>query len=399
MAFLTHFFHLKVRQQSKQIASKIREDYRKEEQRQIEAINRIKKDELIKWREKQLGNVERDYQKHLDQIGSAHIAAVEENVKQKQFEEQKEKNRRLALKRGKIAAQKLKDEKMKPTKEVKQVNKMKPTKPEKRVTIIKAIESSPDTSNSSSMSSSSSSPSSSDSSVIIVTKKKKPEISVKTTTAAASKQPVAAPQKATAVKPKSPVQKKEYNPQRFTSTNNSTTDISLSDSPICDRPPFITKVSDLLDRKPALKPIIRSSPHIAKTYKLDKSPIPIRTTPKKTPQKQPINTVSSRLSRAIQAPSKTSGKSPMKVLPERKHFVPEFVKSQTTSTITRNDSMTPQRRSRVQFYDHSNRFSREYCGNIDLEETPQVVPPNAWDAAEKEIALDEAKRNKLLFMK
>lgn len=386
-----------MRQQSKQIASKIREDYRKEEQRQIDHINRIKKDELIKWREKQLGILELDYKKHLDEIGSAHIAAVVENAKQKQFEEQKEKNRRLALKRGKIAAQKLKDEKMKPTKEVKRVNQVKPVKPEKKVTILKAIESSPETS-SSSTSSSSSSPSSSESSVIIVEKKKKPEINVKIT---ASKQPAISPKKATATKSKSPVQNREYNPQRFASTNNSiSTDVSLSDSPICDRPPFITKVSDMLDTKQAPKPIIRSSPHIAKTYKLDKSPILTRTTPKKTPQKQSINTVSSRLSRAIQAPSKTSGKSPMKVLPERKHFVPEFVKSQTTSTITRNDSINPQRRSRVQFYDHSNKFAREYCGNIDLEETAEnVVPLNAWEEAKRDVALDEVKRNELLCMK
>lgn len=90
----------------------------------------------------------------------------------------------------------------------------------------------------------------------------------------------------------------------------------------------------------------------------------------------------------------------MKVLPERKHFVPEFVKGQSSSTINRNDSTTPQRRSRVQFYDHANKFTRHYDGNIDLEETLQsIIPLNAWDEAKRDIVLDEVKRSELLSMK
>lgn len=344
-----------------------------------------------------MGIVETNYKKALEEFGAAHKAAELENAKQQKFEQQKEKNRQLALKRGKIAVQKLKeDTKMKSSKPVINV------KEKKVVTVSKMVESSPESSSSDSSttttSTSTSSSSSSDSSVILVEDKKKATVKNKNTSKG-----VTSPKKISSSKPKSPLRKK-YDPQCFASANNSTTtDISLTDSPLSDPPPFITKVSDLLGRKP-IKPALRSSPHIAKTYRLDKSPVAIRTTTKKTPQKQQINTVSSRLSRVIKTPSKTSGKSPMKVLPTRQHFVPEFVKNKPSSTITRNNSSmiqtTPNRTSRVQFYDHANRFSKQYNGNIDLEEEIEnIIPPNAWQEAKRKISLDEVNAYQLLNMK
>ncbi|XP_055294791.1 uncharacterized protein LOC129564663 [Sitodiplosis mosellana] len=375
---------IQVRQQSKEIAAQVRENVRKEEQRQIELLNRVKEDEVLKWRQKQLGIIEQDYQTRLAQIGEAHLNAARENDRQQQFEEQKEKNRRLALKRGKIAAQKLKEEQnMKPTK---QTNKVK----EKQVvTVSKKVESSPETSSDSSTSSSSSSDSST-ASVILVEDKKKPQ--VKNKIPAVSKSVISPKKKtsSTMVKPT------EYNPSRYASANNSTaTDFSLTDSPMSDPPPLITKVSDLLGRRPAIKSTtsLRSSPHIAKTYKLDKSPVSTRSVTRKTPQKSPMNAISSRLSRVIKTPSKTSGKSPMKVLPERKHFVPEFVRGSTSTATT-------QRPSKVQFYDHANKYTRQYDGNIDLiEKVQKVTPLSAWDEARRKIELDEVKRTELLNMK
>lgn len=105
----------------------------------------------------------------------------------------------------------------------------------------------------------------------------------------------------------------------------------------------------------------------------------------------------------------------MKILPERKHFVPEFVKGKPSSfssstslakpsaTTTKSNSsiqMTPQRKSKVQFYDHANKFSRQYDGNIDvIEQVQNVIPLNAWDEAKKDSELDIMKRNELLNMK
>lgn len=372
-----------MRQQSKEIAAQVRENVRKEEQRQTELINRVKQDEMLKWRQKQTGLIEEQFKKRLEEIGDAHLNAARENAKQEQFEQQKEKNRRLALQRGKIAAQKLKDERnMKPSK---QVNKVK----EKQVvTISKKVDSSPETSSDSSTSSSSSS----DNSVIFVENKKKPEVKIKIPTT--STKTTISPTRSSPKKNKSPGRSTEYNPSRYASANNSTaTDFSLTDSPMSDPPPLITKVSDLLGRRPTFKSTtsLRSSPHIAKTYKLDKSPVSSRSTIRKTPQKPQLNAVSSRLSRVIKTPSKTSGKSPMKVLPERKHFVPEFVKSSSSTT---------QRSSKVHFYDHANKYSRQYDGNVDLiERVQKVTQLSAWDEARRNIEQDEIKRNELLNMK
>lgn len=351
-------------------------------------MHRIKQDELLKWREKQKGVIETDYRKCMEQFGEAHLNAVRENARQEQFERQKEKNRKLALKRGKIAVQKLKEEKQ--MKLTKQANKVK----EKQVeSIAKDVDNSPESISDSSTSSSSPTDSS-DASLIVVDNRKKSNVNIEIPST--SLKPTVPPKKSPPSKVKPPVRSIEYNPSRYTSANNSTaTDLSLTDSPMSDPPPLITKISDLLGRRPILKSRIslQSSPHIAKTYKLEKSPVSSRCVTRKTPQKQPINTVSSRLSRIIKSPSNISGKSPMKVLPERKQFVPEFVRSNSSGT-------TSERPSKVQFYDHANKYSKMYEGNLDLiEKVQSVTPLDAWEEARKDIELDEVKRNELLNMK
>lgn len=188
---------------------------------------------------------------------------------------------------------------------------------------------------------------------------------------------------------KSPTKIREYNPMRYASANDSSgTDISMTDSPMSDQPPQITRVSDLLGKKSTKPNVLRSSPYIAKTYKLDKSPVSSRNPVKRPNTKPQINSVSSRLSRIIQAPTKSSGKSPVKILPDRKHFVPEFVKPKTCELGTKKDSSvqtTPKISSTVHFYDHANKFSSKYEGNLDLEERLlNTVPLNAWDQAKQE---------------
>lgn len=372
-----------MRQQSKEIASQIRENVRHEERRQMEKINRLKQDELFNWRQKQIESTEKDYKHCLSQIGQAHTAAERENEKQRLIAEQHERNRKLALKRGKIASEKLKNPpKMKTTKQT-ITNATKQSKNvEKSPIIISSSEPSPSSASDSSVAS-----------VIMVDSKKKPvkKVHIK------SKSPLrdASPKLKSPTKTKSPIKIMEYNPMRYASAcNSSATDIS-TDSP----PPFITKISDLLGVKPTKPTTLRSSPHIAKTYKLDKSPVSSRCTTKRVVQKSKINTVSTRLSRTIQTPTKISGKSPIKVLPERKHFVPEFVKPKPIYK-TYKDSVvqtTPQRTSKVQFYDHANKFSKQYDGSIELEERIlNITPLSAWDEAKRNAAQEPDDCSKLL---
>lgn len=383
-----------MRQQSKEIASEIRENVRHEEQRQLERINRIKQDELINWRQKQLKTTEKDYKHCLSQIGQAHSAAERENEKQRQIDEQHQKNRQIALKRGKLAADKIKaDTKMKSTTQ---------SKPAKAKAVInhskKVAFQSPETLSSSDSSSTTTTPTTSSSnnstpSVILVETKKKPEMKIKTIVPVPLKSSTT-PQKSAN---KSPIKIREYNPLRYASANNSSaTDVSMSDSPM-DTPPLITKVSDLLGKKSTKPSGLRSSPYIAKTYKLDKTPVSSRHPVKKSTTKPQINSVSSRLSRTIQTPTKSSGKSPVKVLPERKHFVPEFVKTKPKDMATRKDTSvqtTPKTSSKVQFYDHANKFLSEYESNLDLEERLlNVIPLNAWDEASHEKRTNVLKMN------
>lgn len=389
-------FLFQVRQQSKEFASQVRENVQHEEQRQLDKINRVMQDEMFNWRQKQIAATEKDFAHCLDQIGEAHAAAERENVKQQKIDEQREKNRRMALKRGKIAVEKLKIEsKMKQTKSVSSV------KGNKVIDHSKKVPVSPNSSSSSSSSTTSPSSSSDSSVVSVIQKKKKPDTKVKIVPVSTKIINVSSKSKSTS-KVKSPIKILEYNPKRYASANSSpATDMSLTDSTIDEAPPFITKVSDLLGRKPT-KPALRSSPYIAKTYKLDKSPVKVRNTPKKSTSKTQINTVSTRLSRAIQTPTKISGKSPMKTLPERKHFVPEFVKGKPPMQMKKDLGVqtTPQITSKIRFYDHANKFSRHYNGSIDVEERIlNTLPLNAWEEAKKDTALDGFKETEQFHLR
>lgn len=96
-----------MRQQSKEIASQIRERVRGEKERQLQAVNAIKQNELVNWQQRQMGKAKNDVNACLSKVGEAHSAAQAENAKAKLIEEQKVKNRKLALQRGKAAAQQL----------------------------------------------------------------------------------------------------------------------------------------------------------------------------------------------------------------------------------------------------------------------------------------------------
>lgn len=358
----TFTFCLKVRQQSKEFATQIRENVRCEEKRQLEKVNEVKRNEMFNWRQKQIGQKDKDYKSCLKQVGEAHLAAEHENMKQHRIEEQKEKNRKLALKRGKLAAQKIKGEL--------KLNECKPIKlPEKRSKKPITTEAKDDSDFSIS------SETSTDSSVIFVVSKEG-AISKSTTDGSWAKMPKRSPSN---VKWSNDII--DYDPTKFTSINSSTTtDISLTDSPICDSPPIISKVSKLLQKSNP------SNPRISKTYKITKSPkkspqIRFSTPPEKEKTTK-ITTISSRLKKSR---DETLGKTEL----EKKQFVPEFVRNKSVSSTNRIgklDQVSNALRQKVNFYDHSNRFSKQYESAISLEENVhENVPPNAWEEAENDI--------------
>lgn len=354
----TFTFCLKVRQQSKEIASQIRENVRCEEKRQLDKVNEVKRNEMLNWRQKQIGQKDKDYKSCIEQVGEAHLAAERENVRQRRIEEQKEKNRKLALKRGKLAAQKIKGEL--------KLNKCKPIKiPEKRINIKSMTTEAKDDSDVSI-----SSETSSDSSVIFINAEK--DAISKTTTGTWAK-----------MSKKSPLNANDYDPTKFTSINSSTTtDISLTDSPICDSPPVISKVSKLLQKSNS------SDPRISKTYKLTKSPTKssqnrFSTPPQKEQKiKAKITAISSRWKKSCE-------KSPDQTGLEKKQFVPEFVRNKSvppTNHVGQFNQVSNALRQKVNFYDHSNRFSKQYESAISLEKiVHEIVPPTAWEEAQHDI--------------
>lgn len=363
--FDTFTFCLKVRQQSKEIASQIRENVRCEEKRQLDKVNEVKRNEMLNWRQKQIGQKGKDYKSCLEQVGEAHLAAEHENMRQRRIEKQKEKNRTLALKRGKLAAQKIRGEL--------KLNKCKPIKvPEKRVNIKPMATEAKDDSDVSI-----SSETSSDRSVIFVESEK--DATSKPSTHSSWAQ----------MSKRSPLNVKlsdeinDYDPTKFTSTNSSTTtDISLTDSPICDSPPVISRVSKLLQKSNS------TDPRISKTYKLTKSPNKssqkwLSTPPQKEQQiHKKITTISSRL-------KKSRDESPVKTGSEMRQFVPEFVRNKSlpsTNRVGQLNQVSNALRQKVNFYDHSNRFTKQYESAINLEENVhEIVPPSAWEEAERDI--------------
>lgn len=379
-------FYLKVRQQSKEIASQIRENVRCEEKRQLDKVNKLKEKELQNWRQKQIGQIDKNYKTCLEHVGDAHLAAERENEMQRKFDEQKEKNRKLAQRRGKLAAQQLKGT----------TNMATTTINDKKSKIVPNIQS---TTSFSDSDTSTSSTISSESSVcsVVLAKPKNSSANLKSKVSPAKIKSKVSPTKfkSNTLPKKSPAKVKwsskspEYDPTKFASFNSSSaTDISLMDSLINDSPPVITKVSEMLRKSDPL------NPRIAKTYKLSNSPSKqsqsiskLSRKPLKPEVKTKLTTISSHINKTPSKRSKSCERS--STISERKPYVPEFIKIKDSNLGSAMPKMHPSNalRQKVQFYDHSNRFSKEYDGTMDLEQKEQeIIPPNAWQEAAKEIS-------------
>lgn len=89
------------------IAAELRKKVEDEKQHQLHRIQQIKVNELKSWNERNAKKCHEEYRKCLSHVGDAHLAAKKENELSKQLKEQQIKNRKLATKRGNEALQKL----------------------------------------------------------------------------------------------------------------------------------------------------------------------------------------------------------------------------------------------------------------------------------------------------
>lgn len=106
----------KVRQQSKDIASQLRTRVAEERKRQIDRIDQIKADEVRAWKEKYLGIMDEKLEECYGKVGDAHAAAKAEIEMEKKRLELQKINRRLAAQRGREAMAKLESDKQKQAK-------------------------------------------------------------------------------------------------------------------------------------------------------------------------------------------------------------------------------------------------------------------------------------------
>lgn len=364
-----------MRQQSKEIATQIRENVREEENRQLDKLNRIKQSELLNWRQKQINLAQNKLEACMAHIGEAHTAAEQENQKQRIIDEQREKNRKLALQRGKAAAEKLNANKIDKTK----MSNCKVGK--KPIAVTKKIECLPDSDSSVSSISTSSSSGSSVCSAILVKCKRTSDSGLKKTKTNSTE----------SIKPSkvkfATTMKSDHGSTKFISKNDGRiSDLSLTQSPLSDSTPKkITKISDQIanseisfEFKRAPSP---SKPLVAKTYQLAKSP---NMETKRLSQKMPSRIIatapSSNISRSAKFSLKSTVKTPINRVQDKKHFVPEFVTSKSAAALSKPISLD----QKVVFYDHANRFSKQYDSSIDLiEETREFEPLNAWQEAQR----------------
>lgn len=375
-----------MREQSKEIATQIRDNVRKEEQRQLSVVNEIRQNEYLDWRQQQLDRIDNNYKHCMTQFGEAHIAAQRENEKQRVIDEQKEKNRRMALRRGKEALDKLREAKSGGKPCIRPICKKSVTIVERNVGSSQKTPATPEH-DISSTSSSSSLSSSSDSSVCSVIETKKPKSARSTSSLNhLSVTPKKSALKSSRSTGSSPIGKK---PTKYVSINGSAViDLSLSDnSHLSDASPVpITKISDLIkgsDIPYKQSPKSPAKPLVSRTYKVSGGADVATKRNKVNATAQPITTTPTS-SFSTKSTTKSAISKVATTKTGAKQYVPEFVKAKAGNSVNAKKvaptSTLPQK---VQFYDHANRFSKEYDTNLDLVDEVRDQT-NAWDEAIKE---------------
>lgn len=434
----------------------MRDRVRNEQQRQLHVANAIKQDEMLNWRQRQIGQVTKEYRACLVKVGEAHLAAQEENTKTNAVEEQKLKNRKLALKRGRMAAEQLSLKRNMSNNNNNNCRGMatvdKPKK--KQVTVATQVNDSVNSSNISSFSSSSSSISSSTSSVRVDDSFEQSsrtlaerlqaeylpmasqsykfnmddEFDSEISSILASKKGKRVTYEVSSTasdmngNDQRPKRKRDVTPTSILKGGKSAIDMNGNNSMDTSLPaaaPTITRVSDLLrkNQEPGAEKSAQELPK-SSLHKTSLSSESLKTPPKPiivlkkptdktkkpqsilkwpraksiSPKPQPKPILKKSPMKNQKTPTKSAVKQSPKVDKRQQtpfHYVPRFVTN--TQTSDPSISTVPVQRQKVQFYDHANRFGKEYEVESPLVHMHQydASTPNARDAARTEIELEQ----------
>ncbi|KAL1402178.1 hypothetical protein pipiens_006201 [Culex pipiens pipiens] len=96
-----------VRQQSKELAAKVRRNFKTAKQKELANVEKIKQEELKRWKQKNISQLQSEYQFCLEDVGEAHKAAEAAEQCEIWFQEKKAAQQAAALVRGKQAETKL----------------------------------------------------------------------------------------------------------------------------------------------------------------------------------------------------------------------------------------------------------------------------------------------------
>lgn len=102
---------LQVRQQSKEISHRLLERAKKIAKEELSKLEKDPKSELRQMHDKKIMEIQEKYQEDLEDIGQAHALAASQPDVDAIIEEEEKKARAMALKRGKEAAQRLREAK------------------------------------------------------------------------------------------------------------------------------------------------------------------------------------------------------------------------------------------------------------------------------------------------
>ncbi|XP_046813266.1 uncharacterized protein LOC124421747 isoform X1 [Vespa crabro] len=97
-----------VRQQSKEISNRLLERAKNIAQQELDKLEKDEKSELKRLHERKIMEIQQRYQEDMENIGQAHLNAILESEAIADIEDETERNREIALKRGKEALEQLK---------------------------------------------------------------------------------------------------------------------------------------------------------------------------------------------------------------------------------------------------------------------------------------------------
>lgn len=383
----------------------------------------------MNWQQQQLGKAKRDYAACLSKVGEAHLAAEEDNVKARIIEQQKVKNRKIALQRGKEAMGRQLAEHIGKTGARKDgTSTVVGTSKKRSVTVATQVNDSVNSSNMSSGSSISSLSSSSSTLSIDMSysgcgktfaeklqAEYRPKSALKSFTRNDSNfeqdlHTSLSPERKPSIR--SPrvyetVADKEVKRNSFALLNG-------NDSPellIPQVAPTITKVSDLLkearekrkvtneDQPIRLKSSLhrrpgqdefssKSSPKPimikSKTIDRMRSPKPILKKPRlimTSPKQQPKPILKTGANKIQKTPKKPAVKQTSGPEKQEFHYVPRFISNTKSVEELSSPSILKQK---VQFYDHANRYGTEYDLPTDIVRKERKTGLNALENAFEE---------------